>query len=307
MNTIDIFKKAFAGFQADKASRIGAALAYYSAFSLAPLLIVVLGIAGIFYRDPEVRAQLVTKIAANVGNGAASFFDQILTAANQGNNHGLALLFGVAITLVGALGLFNQLKDAANTIWNIPPHIKNGLLEKLRTNGLSFLILLATATLLLSSLVLSAVLTAFAEVIQSQIGFPTALIGWGNFGLSFIITILLFGFLLQYLPDRKIKWSAVWKGAFVTAILFAIGKQVLAFYLGYSGISSSFGAAGSFAAILIWLYYASQILLFGIEFTKAEAENTPLIHHVDKRKKASRPLLVISIFAVAFSYLRKKK
>lgn len=269
-----LLKKTFDEWCEDKAPRLGAALAYYTIFSLAPLLIIVIGIAGLVFGEQAAHGQLVGQIQDTVGAPAASAIEDLLKNAQQTGANGLATIIGFIVVLVGATGLFVQLQDALNTIWKVAPKPGRPILSMLRDRLLSFTLVLGTAFLLLALLAVSAALAAVNEfVTPAAVPGSTYLWQGVNVLVSFAFSTVLFAMIYKILPDVRIAWKDVWIGAAVTALLFAVGKYLIALYLGKTGTTSAFGAASSLVAVLLWIYYSAQIFLFGAEFTRVYTDH----------------------------------
>jgi membrane protein len=265
-----LVKETFSDWSEDKAPRLAAALAYYTIFSLAPLLIIVIAIAGRILGDAAVTGEVAAQIQNLIGNeDAAKFIEEMVAAARKPTTSTVATVIGIFTLLLGASGLFGQLQDALNTIWEVAPKPGRGWLATIKDRFLSFTMVLGIGFLLLVSLVLSAALSAFG----SFLGSDEESIVWQilNFVISFGVITLLFAMIYKVLPDVKIAWSDVWIGAAATALLFTLGKFLIGLYLGRSGISTTYGAAGSLVLILIWIYYSAQILFLGAEFTQVYA------------------------------------
>jgi membrane protein len=261
----------------DRAELHGAALAYYAAFSIAPLLVIIVSIINFIYRSDELP-QVQRQIALVTGNNAAEAIVATIRGIQAQGESTKATIISIVILLIGATGLFTALQDAMNAIWNAPPRVGSMWSEILRTRLLSFVLVIAISILLLASLVLSTVLAAISAFFQGL--FPITAEIWPlvDFCVSFAITTILFAMIFKILPDVYVKWSDVWIGAAVTAALFAIGKIVIGLYLGRSAFLSVYGAAGSLAVLLAWVYYSSQILFLGAEFTQVYA------HHRTRRR-----------------------
>lgn len=268
-----LFKKAVTAWQEHKASLWAAGIAFYTIFSLAPLLIIAITIAGAVFGQDVAENELVGQIQGLIGKEGAEAVQAMIKNAQQPNSRGdIATIFGIVTLLFGASGIFGQLQEALNTVWNVKP--KPGLNIKyfLQNRLLSFAMVLVIGFLLLVSLIISAVLAGVANFFGHL--FP----GWIiflqilNFMISFSVTTFLFALIYKVLPDIKVAWSNVWIGATFTATLFTIGKFLIGLYLGNSGISSSYGAASSFVIVLIWVFFSAQILLFGAEFTQVYAK-----------------------------------
>jgi membrane protein len=270
-NIFNLLKETFNEWNEDKAPRLAAALAYYTAFSLAPLLIVVISIAGLIYGKEAVQGQVQYQIQGAVGSQAASAIQDMLANFSHPSSGIIATVLGVITLVLGAAGLFGQLQDALNTIWEVAPKPGQGILAMLRQRFLSFTMVLGICFVLLVSLVLSALVSALGNVIAVHIPQQETVLQIVNLVISFAVITLLFAAIYKVLPDVQISWRDVWMGAVVTAILFTIGKYALGLYLGQSSVSSSYGAAGSFVLLLLWIYYSAQILLFGAEFTQVYA------------------------------------
>ncbi|PSB43252.1 ribonuclease BN [Cyanosarcina cf. burmensis CCALA 770] len=268
---ISLLRETFTEWNEDKASRLAAALAYYTVFSLAPMLIIAIAIAGAVFGEEAARGEIVTQIQGLVGRDGAQFIETAIEGASKPKAGTIASLISIAVLLFGASGLFAQLQDSLNTIWEVQPKPGRGLIGILRDRFLSFTMVLGVGFLLLVSLVLSAGLSGLVNFLGSLLPGIGALLQIANFVLSFAVTTLLFGLIYKVLPDVKIAWSDVWSGAIVTSLLFSIGRFALGLYLGNSSFGSTYGAAGSVVIILVWVYYAAQILFFGAEFTQVYA------------------------------------
>jgi membrane protein len=257
----------------DKAPQLGAALAYYTVFSLAPLIVVLLAIVGFLFRNDPAGTwnRLTEQMSYFLDQSAIDMIRGIAKQAAQPKKNVIATIIGIALALFGAAGVFGQLQDALNTIWNVKAKPGAGIWGFLRTRFLSFGMVGGVCFLLLVSLVIESLLKGFSQYVQSAIpgGIVIALIVYWIFDLA-VIT-LLFACLFKYLPDARVQWRDVWIGATLTALLFAIGKWALGLYLGSGSAASAYGAASSFVSLLLWVYYSSQILLFGAEFTQVYA------------------------------------
>lgn len=262
-----LLKKAFEEWSKDKAPRLGAALAYYTAFSLAPLLVVVIAITGLVFGQTAARSSVLDQVSAVVGERSTAALEDMLDYASQPKNGIVATLVGIVTLLLGAGGVFGQLQDALNTVWGVEPKPGLGWMQTIRIRFLSLVAVVGSGFLLLVSLVVSAWISAAGEAIYSLMPGPEVLLQILNFVVSFGVITLLFALIFKVLPDVILEWRDVWVGAAVTAFLFSIGKLLLGLYLGKSDVASSFGTAGSFVLILIWVYYSAQILLYGAEFT----------------------------------------
>jgi membrane protein len=262
-----LLSEAFNEWIEDKAPRLGAALAYYAAFSIAPLLILLVATVGFFFKG-NTLSQVQTQIAALAGDNAAEAIVAIIRGVKSSRGGGTATVLSVITLIIGATGMFGQLQDAMNTIWEVTPKPRRIWIDVLRSRLLSFALVLAIGALLLASVFLSAFLAAASRYFQHVYPMTGPIWPLVDFGVSFAITTMLFAAIFKILPDVYIAWRDVWLGAAVTAVLFAIGKIAIGLYLGRSSFASAYGAAGSFLVMLAWVYYSSQILFFGAEFTQ---------------------------------------
>jgi membrane protein len=268
----ELIKETFQEWNEDKAPRLAASLAYYTAFSIAPLLIVAIAIASAIFSEEAVRGQLDNQIQGVVGAQAADALQEMIANSSRDSSGVIASIIGVVTLLLGAAGVFGQLQDALNTVWEVPPKPNRGILKTLRDRFISFAMVLGIGFLLLVSLVISTVLSAVNGWVIGLLPSAEFLAQILNFAISFGVVTLLFASIYKVLPDTPIRWADVWIGAAVTALLFTIGKFLLGLYLGNSTIASSYGAAGSFVVLLVWIYYSAQILLLGAEFTQVYAK-----------------------------------
>jgi membrane protein len=274
-NLPSILKLAYQGWKEDRASRLSAALAYYTIFSLAPLLVIVIAITGLIWKADVVRAQLLGQIQSLVGPEGASFVADLITNTGSPAQDIVATLIGIITLLFGALGVFNELHNSLNIIWEVKEEKPKGFLQTIKKvivdRLLSFTMVLGIGFLLLVSLVISAGLSATQETIGNAIPLSELLLQIVSTVISIGVITILFALMYKFLPDAKIAWRDVWMGAFVTAVFFSLGKTAIGLYLGNSAVASSFGAAGSLVLLLVWIYYSAQILFFGAEFTQVYA------------------------------------
>lgn len=261
-----LLKDTFTAWSEDKASRLGAAVAYYTVFSLAPLLVIVIAVAGLAFGERAVRGEIIGQIQGTVGHGDAQLIQSMVASAHKPSTGIIAAVLGVATLLLGATGLFGELQDALNTIWKVAPK-QRGILTQVRARLVSFGMVIGIAFVLLVSLVISAGVSAVGQFIGGVLPVPEIVLQVINFAISFGIVILLFAMMYKVLPDVEIAWRDVWIGAAVTSLLFTVGKLLIGLYLGHSGVASTYGAAGSLVMLLLWVYYSAQILFFGAEFT----------------------------------------
>jgi membrane protein len=267
----ELLKTAGAEWLEDKAPRMGAALAYYTIFSLAPLLVITVAVAGMVFGQDAAEGRIVGELQGLVGPEGGKVIQTMLVNASQGNDGIIATIVGVVVLLVGAMGVFGELQDSLNTIWEVQPRPGRGVWGIIHDRLLSFAMVLGVAFLLLVSLVVSAALAALGSLLGE---WQASFIGQGvNLVVSFAVITLLFAMIYRFLPDARTAWKDVWLGAALTALLFSIGKFLIGLYLGHSTIGSTYGAAGSLAVLLVWLYYSTQIFLFGAELTQVYANH----------------------------------
>jgi membrane protein len=268
-----ILKGTFAEFSEDNVLRLSAALAYYSIFSLGPLLVIAVGLAGLAFGNDTVRHQMQKQLESVLGQNSAKTVESMMAAQKYGTSL-ITTIVGVVVLLIGAGGVFGQLQDSLNTIWEVKAKPGVGIWGFVRNRFLSFTMVLGTGFLLLVSMALTTFLTAISDSLGSKLPISEALVHGLNFIVSFGIITLLFAMIFKYLPDVRVPLRKVWVGAIGTAFLFTVGKYALALYLGRASTTSSYGAAGSVIIILMWIYYASVILFFGAEFTQVYAKLT---------------------------------
>ena len=266
-----IFKDTGKAFMADKAMRLSAALAYYSIFSLAPLLIVAISIAGTIFGDKAARGAVERELTGAIGQDAAATVQEMIVGVNSGGKNGIMALVGIGILLLTASGVFAQLKDAMNTVWNIRPKSGRGIMVLVWDRLLSLAMVLVIGFLLLVSLRLSAVVTAAVTWLGALLPVHPFILVVVNASVSLAVVTLLFAMIFKILPDAEIGWRDVWEGAFITACLFSFGKFLLAIYLARQSGNSAYGAAGALILVLTWVYYSANILLLGAEFTQVLA------------------------------------
>ena len=271
---LGLLRETITEWQADKASRLAAALAYYTVFSLAPLLIIAVATAGTIFGQEAAKGEIVEQIEGLVGSDSARVIETAISNANQPDVSNIASIISIIVLLFGASGVFTQLQDSLNTVWNVQPkpgRSMKGIIGLVLKRILSFSLVLGIGFLLVVSLILSATLLALSNYQSSLLPDLNFLWQIFNFVLSFGIVTLLFALMYKFLPDVKIAWSNVWIGAIITSLLFAIGKFLLGFYLGRGSFGSTYGAAASLVVLLAWVYYSAQILFLGAELTLVNA------------------------------------
>ena len=260
------------------APRLAAALAYYTLLSIAPLVVIVVAVAGFVFGESAARGQISNQLGAIVGDQAAKGIEAVITNARSPSSGLVSTILGVAVLLLGASGVFGELQSTLDAIWDVEPKPGRGIWGTVKDRFVSFTMVLGVAFLLLVSLVVSAALSAVGHYFQSSLPGGEMLWQLLNFFVSLSAVTVLFALIFKVIPDADIRWGDVWIGAAVTAALFSIGKLALGLYLGKSSITSSYGAAGSLVALAIWVYYAAQILFLGAEFTRVQArrKGTPI-------------------------------
>ncbi len=267
-----LIRQTFQEWSDDKISDQAAAVAYYSLFALAPLLIIVVAIVGLFYRDSAVvRDALVNEIGGLIGQQAALTIQQMMAGASMPGRSGLAMVLGIIVLLVSASAVFDLLQRILNTIWKVKPKPGLGIMDMIKTRFFSFAMMLGMGFLLLVSLIVSTAIAALNQLIAGYLPDAEILAHAIDLIISFGIVTLLFAVTYKVVPDATVHWSDVWIGAAVTALLFDIGKFLIGLYLGHSTFASAYGAAGSVLIILVWVYYSAQIVFLGAEFTQVYA------------------------------------
>lgn len=279
-----LIKKTLSSWSNDYASSMGAAIAYYTMFSIAPLLLIVISIAGLIFGMEAARGEIFGQLQGLMGKESARAVEDMLASLNQPTQGVIATITGAVLLLVGATTVFAELQNSLDRIWRAPERDKiSGIWNLLRARLLSFGLILGIGFLLIVSLIFSAALAALSK------WWAPLLEGWEvlaqilNFVISFALTTTAFAIIYKLMPRVHIRWPDVWIGAVITALLFTIGKFLISLYIGRSSVASGFGAAGSLAVLLIWVYYSAQIFLMGAEFTWVYA------HTFGSRKGQPRP------------------
>jgi len=272
-NNFDLLKEAFSAFSEDKVMKKSAALAYYTIFSLAPLLLIIIWLVGFFYGEKATEGQIVSELNEFVGTDAAVQIQGFIKGVSLSGKSGTAIVIGVATLIVGSTTVFIEIQDSINSIWGVRAKPKKGWVKLLIDRVLSFSVIIGLGFLLIVSLAINLLIdTLSAKLIDY---FPDTTVLFAsllNAALSFVVITILFGVIFKFLPDAEIKWAYVRSGALFTAILFILGKYLIGLYMQYAAPASAYGAAGSVILILLWIYYTSAILFFGAEFTKVYAK-----------------------------------
>jgi membrane protein len=268
----EVLKKSFGGFSEHKLTKLGGSLAYYTVFSMGPLLILIISLCSIFLGREAVEGQVYAQLEGFMGKDTASQLQDIIQkAALSGKSTGAAVIGGITL-LIGATSIFAEIQDSINSIWGLKPKPKKGWVKMLQNRFLSFSVIVSLGFLLVVSLAVTSVIDALSGRLQAAFPDITVVIFYIlNQLVTLIVVTLIFGVVFKVLPDAQIKWKDVFWGAMVTALLFMIGKFGISFYIGKSNVGSTYGAAGSLVVLLLWAYYSSLILYFGAVFTKEYA------------------------------------
>lgn len=294
---LNLFKQAWADFGEDKAQRLAAGLAYYTIFSIAPLLLIAIAIAGLVFGRSEAQAQIVAQLQGLFGDAGAKAIKEMLENAAKPDSGALAIIIGSVTLLFGAAGVFAQLKSALNTIWEVEEKKGGGIAGFIKERLLSFAMVLVVGFLLLVTLVIDAALSAVGSYAQARL--PGGEAPWhiAQLVVSFGVVAVLFALIFRYLPDVRIAWRDVRFGAAFTAALFVIGKFALGLWLGKKSVGSAYGAAGSLVVLLLWIYWSASIVFFGAEFTQVYASSHGSLRAAPKRKEEDggapvRPVII---------------
>ncbi len=282
---LGIFKQTATEFIQDKVPRLGAALAYYTIFSLAPLLLIVIAIAGLAFGHDAAQGKIFDQLRGALGPKTAAAMQEMVKNAAKPKSGMAATIIGIVTLIFGASGVFGQLKDALNTIWDVKPKEGRGIMGMVKDRFFSFAMVFGLGFLLLVSLVIDTVIAAMGKYAGNHLPGGEALWHIVELTFSFCVIAVLMAGIFRLLPDLKIEWRDVWLGAALTSLLFVLGKFALGIYFAKSAVGSSFGAAGSLVIVLLWVYYSAQILLFGAEFTQVYArERGSLKHEADAKR-----------------------
>lgn len=266
-----ILAKTVHAFASDNIMRLGAALAFYITVAVAPLLVLAVAMAGTVFGESEARDQVIGEIERLAGSQASAALAAVHSPVGSSSSGLLSSLLGAGTMLFGILGVFNQLQDALNAIWRVPPKPTQGWWHFFKDRLFSLAMVIVTGFLLLVSLVASAMLSWLGGQTADRLNLTVFGLEMLNNTLSFCVVTALFALIFRLLPDTPVKMKHVWVGAAVTALLFTAGKTVLGYYLGRASLTSAYGAAGSLLVLLLWCYYAAQIVFFGAEFTRVTA------------------------------------
>jgi membrane protein len=271
--SLDVCRAAAAGWLADRAPSMGAAMAYYMVFSLAPMLILVIAIAGLVFGQAAAQGAIVEQLGDLIGVEGAAALQAMIASAGHKRAGIIATLVGTGTLLIASTAVFGELQAALNVIWKVQRSRRRALIEAAREQLLSLSLILALGFLLLVSLILDAALSGFGHYLDGVFPGLPLMLRILHLALSFGMMSALFGTIFKILPDAPVAWQDVWVGAMATALLFSVGKYLIGLYIGSSNIATTYGAAGALVIVLVWIYYSAQILLFGAELTKACADH----------------------------------
>jgi membrane protein len=259
------------GFMEDNCLSRGAAIAYFTIFSLAPILVVVIAIAGFVFGDDAARGVIFTKLQGMVGQDAAGLVQSMIQSASNKRSGIIATVFSIVMLLITASGVFGELQSSLNIIWKADPSAHSTVTRLIKARAQSLGLVATMGFLLLVSLAISAALTAAWHRVDQVVPGASSMLHYVNIALSFAITTVLFGAVYKVLPDKQLEWRDVLIGSIFTALLYTVGKTAIALYVGSSQVASSYGAASALVVLLLWVYYSAQIFLLGAEFTKVYA------------------------------------
>jgi membrane protein len=267
-----VLKNTFSGFSDDKVTKLSASLAYYTVFAMAPLLIIIISLSGIFLGQKAVEGKIYGQLAGFIGSDTAIQLQEMIKNASLAGKSKIAAIIGGITLLVGATTVFAEIQDSINMIWGLKPKPKRGWVKMLKNRFLSFSVIVSLGFLLLVSLSITTLIDSFSGSLRAHFpGVAVIIFYIINLAITLLVITSIFGVIFKVLPDAKIKWKDVLSGAITTAILFMIGKFAISFYISKSNVGSTYGAAGSLVILLLWVYYSAIILYFGAEFTKAFA------------------------------------
>lgn len=276
---VHILKCAVTQWLAHRAASKGAALAFYTLFSMAPILVLVIAVAGFFYGAEAAQGQLLTELRGLVGKEGAATIQAVLAGAQDKETGKFATIIATVLLLVGATSVFAELKDSLDEIWSVPAPKDAGWWDIVRTRVLSFGLILVLGFLLLVSLVVSAAMAVVENYLGGVWKDSAVILGWVSSCIGFLVIATMFGTIYKLLPRIKLSWHDVIIGAIGTAAMFTLGKYLIGLYIGNSGAASSFGAAGSLIALLLWVYYSAQIFFLGAEFARQYALQLGSLRH----------------------------
>jgi membrane protein len=262
-----LLRKTFTAWSDHEAPRIGAALAFYTILSLAPLVILAIAIVGLLFGHSTAQTELLAQVDSTIGPRGSETVKGLIEQAQQPASGAFASIIAVITLLFGASGVFGELRSALNKMWDVKPRSKSGIVATIKQQFFSFGMVLSVGFLLLTSLVIGAGLAALGKFFGGMLPLPESVLSTIHFAISLGGTTVLFALIFRYVPEMKVAWSDVWIGATATALMFMLGKFLIGLYLGKAAVGSAYGAAGSLVVTLVWVYYSGMIFLFGAELT----------------------------------------
>jgi membrane protein len=280
----NLLRATFQKWSDDAAARLGAALAYYTVFSLAPMLIIIISVAGLVLGPKAVSGQISADIGGIVGKDSANLIQSMIQSSSQSRTGIIGTVIGLVTLFLGAVGLVGQLRDSLDIVWGAPKP-QAGIARVILGYVFSFVVVLAVAALLIASAALTAIVGWLGGFLNGIVPGLSTMVSVANLVVSTGLIILLFALIYKILPNVTIAWNDVWIGAIVTALLFTLGRFAIGFYLGHSNVGSGYGAAGSLVVVLLWAYYSGQIILFGAEFTEVYARQYGSRHELARRRE----------------------
>lgn len=279
----ELLKETITEWNEDKAPMLAAALAFYTILSLSPLLVIVIAIAGLIFGESAAQEELIGQIRDFMGTEMANSIQGFIQRSSKPSGNIIAMIIGIVTLVLGSSLVFKQMKDALNVIWNVPANVSRGVKGMVLDRLIAFLMVVGAGLLLLLSLLANAILTGLSASLNEAIPESVNVWQYVNGIISLGLITVIFAIIFKVLPDVRVRWRDVWVGAAVTSVLFNISKFLIGLYLGHSSLSSTYGAAGSLVLILLWVYYAAQIFLFGAEFTQVYTRKSGagMVFHTD--------------------------
>lgn len=284
---VSLCMKAVYSWLDDRAPTMGAAIAYYTVFSLAPMLVMVIAVAGLAFGRQAAEGALFGELADLVGPESAAAVQAMLRSVSDTRSGIFATAVGIGTLIIAATAVLGELQSALNLIWKAPPSGGLGLWHLIKSRLVSLSVILVIGFLLLVSLVISTALAAFSDYLDWMLPGLATILDIVHLTLSFAFTTILFAMIFKILPDKPVEWEEVWLGAAVAALLFTVGKHLISLYIGSSNIASTYGAAGAVIIILVWVYYSVQILLLGAEFAKAHTDQRRTLRELQQATRAT--------------------
>lgn len=267
----EVLRKSFKGFSDDKVTKLGGSLAYYTVFSMGPLLIIIISVFSLILGREAIEGGIYNQLKGFLGASTADQLQDIIKNAAISGKSVIAVIIGAVTLLIGATSVFAEIQDSINTIWGLKPKPKKGWLKMIQNRFLSFSVIISLGFLLLVSLGIDAIMGLLSDRLHAAFPGITLVISIVNHIVTFLVVTVIFGVIFKVLPDANIKWRDVISGSVVTALLFILGKFGISYYISKSDVGGTYGAAGSLVILLLWTYYSSLILYFGAEFTKSYA------------------------------------